>query len=175
MAIFFTADTHFGHDAIRKHCDRPFDSVQDMDRALIANWNSRVSPRDTVYHLGDFAFKGNSRLNDYVSKLNGTIHLVKGNHDPDGDEVLSQLFASVSELCSIKIDGERIVLCHYAMRTWDRSHHGSWHLYGHSHGTLEEDMKSLSFDVGVDCHNYFPVSFEEVKNYLRVKSDLANN
>jgi calcineurin-like phosphoesterase family protein len=54
------------------------------------------------------------------------------------------------------------------MRVWDQSHHGSWHLYGHSHGKLPD--LGLSTDVGVDGHNFQPWSFEEVRAYFRSKT-----
>lgn len=55
--IWFTADTHFGHTNILKPCDRPWDSVDEHDSGLIANWNGRVDPKDKVYHLEDFCWK----------------------------------------------------------------------------------------------------------------------
>lgn len=78
--IFFTSDTHFGHTNILQFCNRPFHSVQEMNEALINNWNNVVRPEDTVYHLGDFAFGGSQLWNDVLSKLNGHIYLILGNH-----------------------------------------------------------------------------------------------
>jgi calcineurin-like phosphoesterase family protein len=69
-------------------------------------------------------------------------------------------------------DGDKkqlIALCHYAMRVWKNSFHGSWHLYGHSHGMLPEIPESLSFDVGVDCWDFYPVSIEEIKAKMATK------
>ena len=60
MAVYFTADTHFGHKSILRLCERPFASLQAMDEALVARWNERVGPDDLVYHLGDFCFKGSA-------------------------------------------------------------------------------------------------------------------
>jgi calcineurin-like phosphoesterase family protein len=70
----------------------------------------------------------------------------------------------------IAVEGQDITLCHYALRVFNKSHHGSWHLYGHSHGTLPDDPNSLSFDVGVDCHNYFPISLDQVKKIMSKKT-----
>ncbi len=61
------------------------------------------------------------------------------------------------------------MLFHYAMRVWNASHHGSWHLYGHSHGTLPDDITSLSFDIGVDSQHYKPLSYDEVKAIMSQK------
>lgn len=60
MAIWFTADPHFGHATINRHCERPCASVAQMDEELLRNINDRVSPEDTLYHLGDFAFRTKS-------------------------------------------------------------------------------------------------------------------
>ena len=168
--IFFTADTHFGHNAIRRFCDRPFDTVKKMDEALIQNWNALIRPRDTVYHLGDFSYKAADDLHCYLKRLNGKIHLVLGNHDNHNLRVDCGSLKSVNDLLTVNIDGQRITLCHYAMRVWPASHRGSWHLYGHSHGKLPDDPNSLSIDVGVDCHDYFPIPFDRVKELMAEKT-----
>lgn len=145
-----------------------------MDVALIANWNSIVKPEDTVYHLGDFAVGGGPASN-YLYRLNGTIKFCWGNHDNRLRSVIESTPhtvqpISVEHLREISIDGQRIVLCHYAMRVWNKSHHGAWHLYGHSHGTLPDDPNSLSLDVGVDCWNYFPVSMQQLRDRMKKKT-----
>ena len=63
-----------------------------------------------------------------------------------------------------------IVLFHYAMRVWQASHHGTYHIYGHSHGELPDDLNALSFDVGVDCHNYAPINYQDIKNIMKNKN-----
>ncbi|MFK5004710.1 hypothetical protein ACI4AP_29375, partial [Klebsiella pneumoniae] len=65
---------------------------------------------------------------------------------------------------------QRIVLCHYAMEVWNKSHHQAWHLYGHSHGSLPDNPNAKKFDVGVDCHNYTPLSYQDVKNIMARKN-----
>jgi calcineurin-like phosphoesterase family protein len=164
--VYFTADTHFGHAAIIEHSQRPFSTVAEMDAVLVANWNAVIQPRDTVYHLGDFCYKAVKSPEAYLRKLNGTIHLTRGNHDSETARICADTFASVSDLLEVIIEGQRIVLCHYAMRVWPKSHHGSWHLYGHSHGTLPPEAGSKSLDIGVDCHNYYPVAFTKLAELL---------
>jgi calcineurin-like phosphoesterase family protein len=61
-------------------------------------------------------------------------------------------FLWLDNLAELSIHGQSIVLCHYALRVWNRSNRGSWHLYGHSHGRPPEVRHSLSMDVGVDAH-----------------------
>lgn len=165
---FFIADTHFNHTNIIKYCNRPFDTIKNMNETIIMNWNSKVTNNDLVYHLGDFGF-GN-----YVSilqRLNGRKILIIGSHDKQVLEY-KKYFEKLSTLLEIKIENQIIVLCHYAMRVWAKSHYNSWHLYGHSHNTLSTWGKSL--DVGVESLNYFPISFKELKTRMNELPDNFN-
>lgn len=165
--IYFTADTHFNHANIIKYQDRPFRNVHEMNEALIANWNAVVPVKSVIYHLGDFVFaKKPEDVLKIVKRLNGQMKLIYGNHDDE--KLLSKAGIEGKHLDFIKFDKQRIQLCHYAMRVWNRSHKGSWHLYGHSHGNLEE-ADSLSFDIGTDANNFTPVSFAEVKKRITKK------
>lgn len=152
---WFTADTHFGHANIIKYCRRPFADVEEMDRCLIQYWNEVVHPNDEVHHLGDFAFGDH---NKYLPYLNGTKHLVLGNHDHDKLLHKAVGWTSISNLDEVVIGDIHVVLCHYSMRVWNRSHHGSLQLYGHNHGNLPGTNKSC--DVGVDCWNMKPIAIE---------------
>lgn len=175
---FFTSDSHFFHRKILSYCSRPFPDVEAMDQELVERWNAKVGKADTVFHLGDFCFGRGSKAQMieharfYRSCLNGQIHFIYGNHDKAARlaQEKYKIFESVSNLSEININGQDIVLCHYAMRTWRKSHRGSWHLYGHSHGNLPDDPNSLSFDVGVDCHNFAPISFDEVSEIMKKKA-----
>jgi len=165
--VFFTADTHFGHGNCIKFCNRPFNSVEEMDDALISNWNSVIDKSSIVYHLGDFSFNG---ITKYTERLNGNIHLIIGNHDRrklcDGN------FCSIQESRMLNIGEEEIFLSHFSHRVWNKSHFNVPMLFGHSHGTLSSYGKS--FDCGVDTHNYFPYSWEEVKEILKNLPDNPN-
>jgi len=163
--VYFTADNHFGHTNIMKYCNRPFSTVEEMDETLIANWNGRVKPTDTIYVLGDFCWHNPSR---YTKRLNGEIHLIAGNHDHEAIN-RKDLFKSIKFIDKIRVEGQFIVLCHYSMRTWDASHYGSYMLYGHTHAALPPWGKSL--DVGVDEFNYCPVSFNEIKTIMDNRPD----
>jgi len=79
--VFVTSDTHFGHDLILKLENRPFADIDVMDNELVKHWNSVVSPRDTVFHLGDVSFRNKERTTEIISSLNGKKILVCGNHD----------------------------------------------------------------------------------------------
>jgi len=162
MAVFFTSDTHFGHQAIIRHCNRPFASAAAMDEGMISRWNSRIAPGDTVYHLGDFCFRGGQPAPYYRGRLNGEIHLIAGNHDGDTLKRHADCFASVSIVKEITIARQSIVMFHYPMREWDGAYRGAWHLFGHVHGGLDKEPLGYSMDVGVDSNRFYPWSLDEV-------------
>jgi len=166
---FFTADTHFGHANIIRYCGRPFETKEEHDRVLIENWNHEVSPKDTVYHLGDFGFGTLEELRKIAGKLHGRIHFLKGNHDkPSTLDVIGGRFASIKDVSIIypRYNDRKVTifLSHYAHRSWFKSNHGSWHLWGHSHGNMSPH--GLSFDVGVDCWDFRPISLDQVANKI---------
>ena len=160
MKTWFTADCHYGHSNIIKLSKRHiFNSVEDMNDGLIQRWNSVVSKDDTIWVLGDVAFRqGKGVFPEVFKRLNGIKHLVIGNHD--NDEVINQPWASIQHYKEIKLDGKHIVLSHYPMRSWNGLYRGWLHLYGHEHGNLQDHSNCL--DVGVDKWEYTPVDFSQI-------------
>jgi calcineurin-like phosphoesterase family protein len=169
---WFTSDTHFGHRGILKesmHCRRcdHFSSVEEMDAHMVAMWNSVVGPKDTVYHLGDFAYNTPQAHADGIfAKLRGRKVLIHGNHEQRGKRLA---WAEQHKYLEVTVDGIDLVLFHYSMRSWNRMHHGSVHLFGHSHGSL--DPLGMSLDVGVDCWGFRPVSVQEIMRRLTGEED----
>lgn len=166
--ILFTADNHFNHANIIKYSNRPFKNVNEMRETMIANWNAKVKYNSTIYILGDVGF---GDLEPILKRLNGDKILIVGSHDKDALKY-PQYFKRIEHLLDIVVEDQPITLCHYAMRTWKKSHFNSWHLFAHSHGRLESFGKS--FDVGVDAHNFYPLSFEEVKKIMDKLPDNFN-
>lgn len=170
--VWFTSDTHYGHKSIIEYAKRPYADADEMDEAMIANWNAIVKPGDRVYHLGDFALCSAERATKIAKRLLGQKFLVFGNHDKrlrKDANFLSQ-WSWTRDLTQVEVDDQKIVLCHYAMRVWAGSHKGTWQLYGHSHGSLKEDPHARSIDVGVDCWSYTPVAFENVRARMSYKT-----
>lgn len=157
--IYYTADSHFGHSNIIKFCNRPFAGTDEMDETLIKNWNEVVSEDDDVYHLGDIAFRNAKAIDQYLSRLNGRKHLIWGNHD-SRQVKNNRAWASSQPYLEIKDKGRDVVLFHYPMRSWNKSFHGSYHLFGHVHGNMESYGRST--DAGVDCWGYKPVTLDEL-------------
>jgi calcineurin-like phosphoesterase family protein len=164
MKTFFTSDQHFGHANIINLCNRPFDNPQEMDREMIRRWNEVVTPDDDVYYLGDLTLHGEAVAHHYLDKLHyRKMFTIEGNHDHRWYNKVDAGYFRIHKLPPIhemNMQGKHIVLCHYPMREWNKYYRGAYHLFGHSHNT--QSPYGYSFDVGVDCWNFYPVSFEQV-------------
>jgi calcineurin-like phosphoesterase family protein len=189
MAHFFTSDTHLGHANIIKYCKRPFMTDEEMqmfvaedgqfkpcketvtkhDEHILAAINAVVKHNDTLWIVGDFCWGEGSKAEYYTDKIMCMdIRLVRGNHDHPSVE---DYFTEVHDIANLVIDNQPIVMCHYPMRSWNRSHHGSFHLFGHVHGNLEDIPHHLALDVGVDTHDYKPWSWDQIKEYMAPRAD----
>jgi len=157
--IYFTSDEHFGHANILNFCNRPFKDVFEMDTEIIKRFNEVVTADDTVIHGGDVAYRNKLSVNNYIDRLNGKHIFLKGSHD--------KWNKNGSYIWEGMIEKQYIVVCHYAMITWPRSHYGSWQLFGHSHGNLKDYNKEKQYDIGVDNNDFYPVSFEKLKGILK--------
>ena len=158
---FFTSDEHYGHANIIKYCNRPYSSVEEMDEMLIRNHNSVVGKGDIVIHAGDFTLAKKDIASKYIKRLKGSHIFIKGCHD--------KWLTGAQQIWQKMIDDQYIVVCHYAMRTWPRSHYGSWQLHGHSHGLLKPVGRQ--YDIGVDSNGFSPVSFNELVSIIGGGSD----
>ncbi len=175
---FFTSDHHFGHANIIRYCSRPFAHKDAMDEALIERWNARVKDGDVVYHLADFTLRNKRFARQMFARLRGQIRILglPWHHDngwvparPGPSDLYSASGHAVEILPPLlvlkrKLPGHErrmpITLSHYPLAEWEGKHHGAWHLHGHSHGAHAGDGYKL--DVGVDCHDYAPVTEAEV-------------
>ena len=178
----FTSDQHFRHRNILQYQTetRPYNNIFEMNAAYINAWNETAGDDDTVYHLGDLCFGNLYQVQEIIELLRGRIILIPGNHDRwlreyDGAKENDPKFElrSLSEhpleirwnqIQEVTVEGKRIVLCHYPMRSWNASYHGSWHLYGHVHKKLEP--WGMSMDVGVDAHAGNLVTFSAITAYM---------
>lgn len=188
--VWFTADTHFGHANIIKYCQRPFlsdsekqlcesdprgrwkvsrDTVQRHDQALLDAINRCVQTEDELWILGDFCLGKVAESRSYLDRINcKNVNFVWGNHD---HRRIGDLFQRTMQQGAIKVEGQSIWLNHYPMRSWDGRFHGSWHLYGHVHNRMtgedNQNLAMLTKDVGVDACDYRPISFRELKRYMK--------
>jgi calcineurin-like phosphoesterase family protein len=156
-----------------------------MNKSIIDTINTTVGIDDSLYILGDFAFRGKDPIEYRERIICKDIHVLIGNHDREKDFVKHLIssensygFSSVQPVKEIIYCNQRIYLSHYASRVWPASHKGSWMLYGHSHSKLNEEDKNSNrktLDVGVDnTINYGklfgePWSFKEIQKLLHSK------
>jgi len=137
-----------------------------MNEAMIDRWNSKVGKKDTIYHLGDFAIKGKAEeIEVILERLKGKKHLIIGNHDANKTRN-AKGWESVQHYLEINIRGIFTCLFHYPIISWNKKNHGSIHLHGHTHFTLPPSTTDLRLEVGVDGHNFTPLSDEDIFNIL---------
>lgn len=177
--IFFTSDTHFGHRPEFLWKPRGFSSVEEMDEAIIENWNKVVKQGDVVYHLGDTMLNDNTHGLECFKRLNGQIFLIYGNHDSDARKNL--LFTELPGKMLggwyawlIKYGKHSIYLSHYPTLTanFDSGKHFNQNvinLHGHIHSKNNWMIPTNPFiyHVGVDSHNCTPVHIDEILSDIR--------
>lgn len=186
MTTWFTADTHFDHAAILRHCNRPFDNTSDMSDAFFEHTNASLSRGDQVWHLGDFCWRA-SNVGRWLARFRRgvQVHVVLGNHDAKS---LRKYASSSQDMAyrKFRLEGSndtlKIHMTHYPLYSWRARAHGSYHLYGHSHGTAEDALNKISpgrlaMDVGVDVSwkvlgEWRPFSLEEVVAIIRGRNEL---
>jgi len=166
MSAWFTSDTHFGHKNIIEYSARPFRTLDGqldvlaMNEALIRNWNERVRPGDTVYHLGDFAMGKAEDLPGYVARLNGRKELVLGNHDRNPRVMLKAGFDVIHKSLTLKLDGLTLFMRHHPVGPQEVMPYCDLFLHGHVH--QEWARRGKLVNVGVDVSGYRPLSLAEL-------------
>ena len=180
--VWFTADTHFGHENIIRYCHRPFANAEEMNAELIRRWNETVPEDGIIFHLGDFCH-GNAQVwNSILSVLHGRKYLILGNHDMKSlRQGYMGRFEHVAQQMTIRVAGQPIVLNHNPFLCYGGSYRDVWQLFGHVHsGPLSHTgldhprlnmLFPLQYDVGVDNNCFRPVSFAEVK--ARIGAQVA--
>lgn len=156
MTDFVIGCTHFGHENIIRLANRPFENVREMNSVMIQRWNNVVGTKDTVYHLGDFSFRGDSP-STYLHKLNGRIIFIQGNHDPKDWGV---------NYLEVRHNKTKVVLFHYPIEEWNGWWNGAIHLHAHTH---KPEFKSAERrgNVGADAIGFQPIRLEEAIERLQ--------
>lgn len=155
--IFYISDMHFGmRSAIKHDIDNamrydskaaenyPWGTSEERDTGMMRKWNEHVSNDDLVYVLGDIGPQKFSDMKTLMDNLNGRKSIIKGNHDKSwiGDLMSypSCNVIKVSDYDCIVDRNRNVVLCHYPIFSWDKQRRGSYHVYGHVHNTIEDDI-----------------------------------
>lgn len=194
--IWFTSDTHYNHSNIVKGTTcwensedkvRDFNTLEEHNSTLINSINSLVKYNDVLYHLGDWSFGGYENIKKFRDQLNcREIHLILGNHDQHIEPIDSpyrELFTTITHKkeLNLKISSNKsgkygkqlFFLSHYSHQVWNKSHHNSIHLFGHSHGSLIGIGRSM--DIGVDTNNLYPYHLDEILYRMKdIKSETVD-
>lgn len=168
--IYYIADTHFGHANVIKHDNRPFDSVDEMDRVLIENWNNRVNKTDEIYIIGDLQFRTHKQADYYLKQLNGRKHLIIGNHDTQllKDTEVKKYFVEINQMSFVLDNERRVIMCHYPLVEWNGFFRGAYHIYGHVHNNKENRANKImsnidrALNAGCMLNDYMPVTLDEL-------------
>ena len=176
--VYFTADMHFGHRSIITMQDRPFETVEEMDRLILQNYNALIHKDDTVYILGDVCHHMKiEEADELIRKLNGKKYLIRGNHDKNYDP---RLFADIRDYMTVSVNGQYFVLMHYPMLSWHKKSSGSIQLHGHIHARMDYNDKNRAegvrrYDVGVDANGFLPVSAKQIVDFFETKVSSDDN
>lgn len=155
------SDLHLGHTEILHFDNRDFPTIEDHDAIILLNLIHSVRPNDKLYVLGDmFWYKDMGLADSWLSQIPGNKFFIKGNHDyKETIKLYEKHGVYLGEQKMVKMSKDRVVLNHFPMRSWDCSHHGTHHLYGHHHGDIEHTPYGKSMDVCIKLNNYFPFNY----------------
>ena len=171
VKIYFTSDLHLGHKGIITMQNRPFESVEDMNRILLTNYNAVVGKDDTVYILGDICHHMSvDQANSVIARMKGKKYLINGNHDKKYDPAL---FEDIKDFMTVSLNGRYFALMHYPMLSWPKKNSGSIQLHGHIHARMDYNEQNrnegvLRYDVGVDANNFYPVSVKQIIEFFEM-------
>lgn len=168
--IYFTSDLHLDHDKDFIYKERGFDDIHSHNLAILNNWNSVVTPDDTVYILGDLMLGDNSMGTSILNQLNGIIHIILGNHDTDSRIALYKTLPQVADITfadRIRYRGYSFFLSHYPMCTGNGDKElkrAIINLHGHTHQKINYvyENGNRMYHVGVDSHNMQPISIDDI-------------
>ncbi len=166
--LFFTSDTHFSSERAMRLSRRPFQSIKEMDAALVLNWNNTVASNDVVYHLGDF---GDFNMRSY---LHGKIHLILGNYEIDAFQKTPALQNEMEKCFESILAHDRLILKNgdevYLTHKPSECKRHMFNLFGHIHGLKK--VSSNGLNVGVDANHFSPISEDDV---LFFKNAILNH
>ena len=167
--IWFSADLHLGSKRTLELSKRPFKTINEMDGAIISNWNSVVDESDKCFIIGDF---GNY---DYISELNGEIVLITGNYEDKDIENEYNDNKHMFKDAMIEKGFSKVFFGWYRYFNSDYSKKiylthepkdcktDEFNLFGHVHKLSM--VKEFGLNVGQDCHNFFPINLDTVEFY----------
>lgn len=166
---WFTSDLHFFHRNILKYCaeSRPYQTVNEMNTAIVENWNSKISESDSVWILGDVSFGPVDPTVEILNQLKGKKYLIIGNHDKKLLKIQSfrDCFVAIDNYVEFRYNHTLVCMMHFPIESWNEKNSGSFMLHGHSHGNPIH-TKGKILDVGVDTNKLMPYNLTDVCEIL---------
>ena len=164
--VFVVSDLHFDHENIIRFCNRPFRSAREMNRVLVDNWNGAVGNGDVVYYLGDLTYgRGRRSIDFWLSKLNGEIRFIRGNHDTD---IITKAEVVKNRL-PIRYRGHNFLLMHDPYRP---PHYNGWIIHGDKHNNNPKkyphiNNKNRTINVCAEFTGYAPMNLDEIVSKIK--------
>ncbi len=159
--LFLIADMHFGHENIIRFENRPFLNKEDMDSAMIKNWNSAASKKDTVIVAGDVSFYNKEKTSEIIHSLNGKKILIKGNHDQRNNNWWIE--AGFDEVSNYPIVYKEWLIISHEPPTYMNGATPYFYIYGHVHGTdMYKTVTKQTACVSVERWDYTPVELDKI-------------
>ena len=176
--VWLTSDTHFCHNQEFIYKSRGFNSVDEMNEAIVERWNSIVKSNDMVFVLGDLMLNDNEKALEYIKRLNGWLLVVWGNHDSETrQKFIREKYPIIMEMGyahQFKHNKLTCYLSHYPTLTANYSNEKHFsqnviNLHGHTHQKTNflNPINPFMYHVGVDSHNCTPVHIEEAISDIR--------
>ena len=165
--VYVISDTHFNHANIIKYCNRPFETVEEMNNTLINNWNETVKPEDTVIFLGDFCLGNREKVIEFGNKLNGHKILVMGNHDKVTKTAFKEAgFETIYDVPPIIKFDEYNITIRFSHAPYDSQMEDNYpNVYGHVHDNPVDD--ATHYCACVELHDYRPIPLETIVDYFK--------
>ena len=176
MNYWFMSDLHLSHENLRVFLNRPFKSIDEMDEIILNNISSNIRGGDYFYFLGDLAWRSTAYENFFamIKKSRIQLFFIYGNHDSNVPLKYLNQCVWHGSLKDIKINNQKITLCHYMMKSWNCSHHGAWHLHGHHHTDVSNIADGKVMNVCADLNNFMPIHFDTVSEYMKTRKENWN-
>ncbi len=180
--IYLTSDLHFCHDKDFIYGARGFDSADDMNRAIIENWNSIINDDDEVYVLGDLMLKDNETGLQCWNELKGIKHVILGNHDSNARIELYKDCPNTDILgyaAPLRYKGYEFLLTHYPTLSANYDDDKDLkekviNICGHVH-TKDKFFdwdKGIIYHVELDAHDNKPITIDQVLSDIKAKLSL---
>jgi calcineurin-like phosphoesterase family protein len=169
MDYWFSSDWHLSHKRMMEILRPEFKTIDEMNTTILDNMFKVTKPGDQMYFAGDLVFTDNNILEQLlklIKKHRIHFHWITGNHDKKTPRHVKDRVDSFVSVKDIKINKQKITICHFPMISWNCSHYGAWQLFGHHHRKNHGGPTPIvgkQLNINCEFHDFKPWNFEEIK------------